>query len=83
MEQIRLADRILARLKVARLLKFMVLPVSASVLLTETVVTMISLILKGEIASDYLFTGLVIACIVSINELPLTPTLFPRKGRWG
>ena len=67
MEQIKYADRFLAWFKVARLLEFMVLPVIASVLLTEAVVTVMSLILKGEIAGDYLLTGLVTACIVSVT----------------
>ena len=68
----------------------MVLPVTASVLLTEVVVTAMSLILKGEIAGDYLFTGLVTACIVSvtvtafiyrlISELRETETLLAEKS---
>jgi hypothetical protein len=83
--QIKLADRLLERLKVASLPEFMVLPVTASVVLTEVVVTALSLILKGEVAGDYLFSGLVTACIVSVvvtafiyrlvSELRITETL--------
>ncbi|MDP2155400.1 MAG: EAL domain-containing protein [Sulfuricella sp.] len=67
MEQIKLAAYLLARPKAVRLLEFMVLPVTVSVLLTEAVATAMSLILKGEIAGDYLLTGLVTSCIVSIT----------------
>lgn len=68
----------------------MVLPVTASVVLTEVVVTALSLILKGEVAGDYLFSGLVTACIVSVvvtafiyrlvSELRVTETLLAEKS---
>ncbi|MGE5027472.1 MAG: putative bifunctional diguanylate cyclase/phosphodiesterase [Betaproteobacteria bacterium] len=90
MGQIKLADRLWGRLKVASLPEFLVLPVTVSVLLTEVVVTALSLILKGEIAGDYLFSGLVTACIVSvvvtvfiyrlISELRQTETLLAEKS---
>lgn len=67
MEQIKRVDRLLAWLKVTRLMAFMVLPVTASVLLTAVIVAVMSLILKGEIAGDYLLTGLVTSSIVSIT----------------
>jgi len=63
--QIKLADRIVDRLKGAGLLQFMVLPVMASIMLTEAIVAVMGLILKGEITGDYLLTGLVAAAIVS------------------
>lgn len=63
--QIKLADRIVDRLKGAGLLQFMVLPVMASIMLTEAIVAVMGLILKGEITGDYLLTGLVAAAFVS------------------
>jgi diguanylate cyclase (GGDEF)-like protein len=89
-EQIKLADRLLAWLKVARLVEFIVLPVAASVLLTEVVVVVMSLILKGEVAGDYLLTGLVTSGLVSatvivflyrlISELRETEKLLAEKS---
>jgi diguanylate cyclase (GGDEF)-like protein len=89
-EQIKLADRLLAWLKVARLVEFIVLPVAASVLLAEVVVAVMSLILKGEVAGDYLLTGLVTSGLVSatvtvflyrlISELRETEKLLAEKS---
>ncbi len=52
----------LQRMKVWQLWLFSVL---SSVLLTEAVVALMGLLLKGEVPSDYLLTGLVASCFVA------------------
>jgi len=53
---------LLQRLKVWQLWLFSVI---LSVLLTEVIVAVMGLLLKGEVPPDYLLTGLVASCFVA------------------